>query len=590
LGTTLRAIKKSDCAYEWSGEMNKQAKTYQLAQRVILINLFWLLAVMIATLLRYEGNFPSAKLDQALLLGVTAGLLNAAINQIFAKNFAYHRVASLEEVFALTVSTSFVTLILTVNSLVFSFPSLPRSIPLVAGLIALLIQFFSRLVINRKTYKTLFTNLEGSNTLIYGAGITGRQVAEQMLLKSEEFKPVGFLDDNELKKNQKIFARKIFGSINLLEQVVADYEIKTLVIAFSGIEVAHLLDIKKRCQNLSVSLKIIPNPFEIMSRNLQLGDIVTVSEEDLLGRRPIKPDESEIASFLSKKKILITGAGGSIGSEIARQVNRFNSDGLFLLDRDENALLSLQLSLSGDGLLANQNLILADIRDDTRISEILDNLRPDIVFHAAALKHLAILERFPQEAFKTNVVGTQNLIDSARKSNVKYFVNISTDKAADPISELGKTKLLTERQISAVSDLDKKYISVRFGNVIGSNGSFLNTFRLQIKSGGPVKVTHPEITRYFMTVSEAVHLVLQSVLIGESGETLILDMGNPVSIDSVAKNMIEASGKNIKIEYTGLRVGEKLNERLFGVNEKIWRGKHKDIMHTRVEPISAGQD
>jgi FlaA1/EpsC-like NDP-sugar epimerase len=571
-------------------KMKAQTKIYQLVQRIVLANLFWLLAVMIATLLRYDGDFPSEKLDRVLLLGVIGGSLNAAVNQIFAKNFANYRVASLEEVFALTVSTSFVTIILTVNLLVFSFPLLPRSVPLVAGILALLIQFLSRLVISRKTYKTLFSNSVGSNTLIYGAGITGRQVAEQMLLKSKEFKPVGFLDDDPSKKNLKIFGRKIFGDINLLEQTVAEYDLKILVVAFSGIEVAQLFDIEKRCRSLSVTLKIIPNPFEIMARNLQLGDIATVSEEDLLGRRPIKPDESEIATFLSKKKILITGAGGSIGSEIARQVNRFNSDGLFLLDRDENALLSLQLSLVGDGLLANPNLILADIRDNARILQILDELRPDIVFHAAALKHLAILERFPQEAFKTNVVGTQNLIDSARKSNVKYFVNISTDKAADPISELGKTKLLTERQISAVSDLDKKYISVRFGNVIGSNGSFLNTFRYQIKSGGPVKVTHPEITRYFMTVSEAVHLVLQSVLIGESGETLILDMGNPVSIDLVAKNMIEASGKSIKIEYTGLRDGEKLHERLVGVNEKIYRGKHKDIMHTRVEPISAGQD
>ena len=573
---------------EW--KMKAQTKTYQLVQRVVLANLFWLAAVMVATLLRYDGDFPSEKLDRVLLLGIIGGSLNAAVNQIFAKNFASYRVASLEEVFALTVSTSFVTIILTVNLLVFSFPLLPRSIPLIAGLLALLIQFLSRLVISRKTYKTLFSNSVGNNTLIYGAGITGRQVAEQMLLKSEEFKPVGFLDDDPSKKNLKIFGRKIFGDISLLEQTVAEYDLKILVVAFSGIEVAQLFDIERRCRNLSVTLKIIPNPFEIMARNLQLGDIATVSEEDLLGRRPIKPDESKIATFLSKKKILITGAGGTIGSEIARQVNRFNSDSLFLLDRDENALLSLQLSLVGDGLLANPNLILADIRDNDRIFEVLNELRPDVVFHAAALKHLAILERFPQEAFKTNVVGTQNLIDSARKLNVKYFVNISTDKAADPISELGKTKLITERQISAVSDIDKKYISVRFGNVIGSNGSFLNTFRYQIKSGGPVKVTHPEITRYFMTVSEAVHLVLQSVLIGESGETLILDMGNPVSIDAVAKNMIEASGRSIKIEYTGLRDGEKLHERLVGVNEKIYQGKHKDIMHTRVEPISARQD
>ena len=175
------------------------------------------------------------------------------------------------------------------------------------------------------------------------------------------------------------------------------------------------------------------------------------------------------------------------------------------------------------------------------------------------------------------------------KYNIKYFVNISTDKAADPVSQLGRTKLITEQQISAVNDSDKKYISVRFGNVIGSNGSFLNTFRYQIKSGGPIKVTHPDVTRYFMTVSEAVHLVLQSILIGETGETLILEMGDPVSISAVAKHMIIASGRNIGIEYTGLREGEKLHEVLIGVNEKVYRGKHKDILHTRVEPLVEGK-
>jgi dTDP-glucose 4,6-dehydratase len=246
----------------------------------------------------------------------------------------------------------------------------------------------------------------------------------------------------------------------------------------------------------------------------------------------------------------------------------------------------LQLDLVGDGLLANQNIILADIRDSERLSEIINKLSPDIIFHAAALKHLAILEKYPDEAFKTNVTGTKNLIDAALKNGVKYFVNISTDKAADPISQLGKTKLLTERMISKINDSDKKYISVRFGNVIGSNGSFLNTFRHQIKLGGPIKVTHPDVTRYFMTVSEAVHLVLQSILIGECGETLILDMGDPVSIDSVAKHMINISGKNIQIEYTGLRKGEKLHEALISANELTYRGNHKDIIHTRVNPVS----
>lgn len=552
---------------------------------LLLIYLYWITASLVAALLRFDGEFPTEKLGQILLLSLFGGSLNIFLNFILAKNHIRYRIASIEEVFAITVSVGIVTIVLTTIRVVFAYPSLPRSIPLISGIIALIIQFFSRLIVRRKSYKDLYAKTGGINTLIYGAGITGRQLVEQMFSKPSDFRPIGFLDDDISNHNLKIYGRKIFGGLEKLEEVVLNFEINNLIIAISEISSEKLIEIEQRCKQLNISLKIIPNSFDILTKNLLVSDLSDISEEDLLGRRQYILNESEISKFLSDKRILITGAGGSIGSEIARQVHRFNHKDLHLLDRDENALLKLQLDLVGDGLLVNSNLILADIRDFQRISDIVESLKPDVIFHAAALKHLAILEMYPEEAIKTNVDGTRNLIESALKSKVKYFVNISTDKAADPISQLGKSKLLTERMIANVIDSDKVYISVRFGNVIGSNGSFLNTFRHQIIKGGPIKVTHPDITRYFMTVVEAVHLVLQSVLVGESGQTLILEMGNPVSINSVAKHMIKISGKKIDIEYTGLRMGEKLHEVLIGKDEITNHGNHKAIIHTRVKPL-----
>jgi FlaA1/EpsC-like NDP-sugar epimerase len=233
----------------------------------------------------------------------------------------------------------------------------------------------------------------------------------------------------------------------------------------------------------------------------------------------------------------------------------------------------------------NSGLVLGDIRDVERIDEIFEEFEPEIVFHAAALKHLTTLERFPNEAHKTNVLGTKNILEASRKFHVDTFVNISTDKAADPSSALGMSKLLTERLTAGTQIPGKKYISVRFGNVIGSNGSFIHTFRHQIRNGGPVTVTHPDVTRFFMTVSEAVHLVLQSAIIGENGETLILDMGQPVSIDSIARHMIEVSGRKIKVLYTGLREGEKLHEILISPEETAETRSHSFIFHTKVDPI-----
>jgi dTDP-glucose 4,6-dehydratase len=246
--------------------------------------------------------------------------------------------------------------------------------------------------------------------------------------------------------------------------------------------------------------------------------------------------------------------------------------------------------LGGNGLWLEEDLILADIRDSDRIHEIFEEFNPQIVFHAAALKHLPILERFPEEAFKTNIQGTRNVLSASEKTGVEIFVNISTDKASDPKSVLGQSKLITERLTAGInstktSTVFSKYISVRFGNVIGSSGSFIHTFRRQIGQGGPVTVTHPDVTRFFMTVSEAVHLVLQSVLIGSHGETLVLDMGEPVKIDDIAKMMIRRSGKEVGVKYTGLRPGEKLHESLFTFEESSGLRKHDFILHCHVDPM-----
>jgi dTDP-glucose 4,6-dehydratase len=442
-----------------------------------------------------------------------------------------------------------------------------------------------RVISNPRALHSFSSKSNGERTLIYGAGIAGRQLAEQMLLQGDQYNPIGFLDNDASISNLRIFGRPVFGTIDSLEKTVTAELPTTLIVAISGIESAALLDLERRCRTLGIKLRIIPTAHEIISGAVRLADVEDISEEDLLGRRPVSADHTEIAAFIRGKRVLVTGAGGSIGSEISRQVNRYNPALLTLLDRDETSLLNLQLSLDGTGSLMNSGLVLGDIRDVERIDEIFEEFEPEIVFHAAALKHLTTLERFPNEAHKTNVLGTKNILEASRKFHVDTFVNISTDKAADPSSALGMSKLLTERLTAGTQIPGKKYISVRFGNVIGSNGSFIHTFRHQIRNGGPVTVTHPDVTRFFMTVSEAVHLVLQSAIIGENGETLILDMGQPVSIDSIARHMIEVSGRKIKVLYTGLREGEKLHEILISPEETAETRSHSFIFHTKVDPI-----
>lgn len=561
----------------------------QLA-RLLLDSTSWLAAAWLATLLRFDGQLPPGMDLHLFRFGILAAIVSFLVCTSLSLYAGKYRNASLEEFLVLVLAVSLSTVLLFSVRILVSTPNVPRSVPIVSGVISLIFMLTFRALSNPRTLRTFAKNPKGERTLIYGAGIIGRQLTEQMLTLGDQYNPIGFLDDDASISNLRIFGRPVFGTIEDLEDTVIKEMPTILIVAISSIESPLLLDLERRCRTLGVKLRVIPSTHEIISGAVRLADVEDVSEEDLLGRRPVISDNTVVEAFIRGKRILVTGAGGSIGSEISRQVSRYQPSSLTLLDRDETALLNLQLSLDGTGSLTNNGLVLGDIRDVERINEIFEQVSPEIVFHAAALKHLTTLERFPEEAHKTNVLGTRNVLDAARKFNVDTFVNISTDKAADPSSVLGKSKLVTEKLTAGIQIEGKKYISVRFGNVIGSNGSFIHTFRHQIKNGGPIKVTHPEVTRYFMTVGEAVNLVLHSAVIGESGETLILDMGNPVSIDSIARHMIEVSGRKIDIEYTGLREGEKLHEVLISRFEKTETRNHPFIFHTKVEPILSLED
>ena len=331
-------------------------------------------------------------------------------------------------------------------------------------------------------------------------------------------------------------------------------------------------------------------PQELVDGIVSLADIREVTDADLLGRRAIETDVDSIASYLRGRRVLVTGAGGSIGSELCRQINAFSPSKLVMLDRDESALHAVQLSIDGHGLLDSRNLVVADIRDASRIDEVFSEHDPHVVFHAAALKHLPLLELYPVEGWKTNVEGTNHVLRAAAKSGVTHFVNVSTDKAADPTSVLGYTKRIAEQLTAWYANRTRgDWVSVRFGNVLGSRGSVLEGFRAQIAAGGPVTVTHRDVTRYFMTPKEACQLVIQAAAVGDRGEALVLDMGEPVRILEVAERLVASSSHPIEIVFTGLREGEKLHESLVSEVELDIRRAHPLISHVDVPALTPAQ-
>ena len=418
------------------------------------------------------------------------------------------------------------------------------------------------------------------------------QLLLQKILNDQtlDWKPIVIFDDNSNLKITRLNGIKVVTDVSL-PTLFKKYNLKILIVSFSQISNIKLQEIQEICNIHDVRLLIISPIKAITGKEFSISDIRKPTQEELIGKSSIKADYNLVKSFISGKVVLVTGAGGSIGSELARQINSFNPQELYLLDRDESGLLEVSLSLNIHDGQMSPKLVLADIRDEVRISDLIAKIKPQIIFHAAALKHLNILEMYPEEAFKTNVIGTNTLLKEAAKNGVMTFINISTDKAADPISVLGKSKLLAEKLTAGYSsnnnDTETRFLSVRFGNVFGSRGSVIHTFLKQIEQGGPVTITDPMVKRYFMTIEDAVHLVLRAATQGESGDTLILQMGDPVPIIDIANKLIKSSGKEIKLRFTSLRPGEKLNELLVGKNEHILESDFREIMRVKVDPIKS---
>lgn len=547
--------------------------------------LSWAIAVPLAVILRFDFTLPNDFTEFAIVSGLVAGAAYLVLASMLRMYSGRYVTGTFDEVLGVAALNTVVLLVGTIF-LIAQPGNLPRATFVVAGGLAGASMLTVRFLLRRfRTLRAL--SRDGNRTLIYGAGDAGSQLANLMQAdRMSRFVPIGFLDDDPRKQHLRRSNLRVLGSQDELERILNEYSVDTLVIAIAGVTSARLKEIDRICMARGVRVQVIPTASEMVAGAIKLGDVSDLSEEEIMGRQTVHTDEEGIAAFLGGKTILITGAGGSIGSEIARQVQRYKPARMVLLDRDESSLHETQLSIDGSGLLTSDDLALCDLRDADRLRCLLEEIRPDIVFHAAALKHLPFLERSPAEAWKTNVLGTANLIAAAQSASVPHFVNISTDKAASPTSVLGYSKRLTERLIAAHESATDRWVSVRFGNVLGSRGSVITTFRHQISNGGPVTVTHPEVRRYFMTVREAVHLVLQASVLGNNGETLVLDMGEPVRITEIATFMIERSGREIPITYTGLRPGEKLEEVLYSEDEEALSVHHSLISHARVQPLA----
>lgn len=564
----------------------------RLILRLALDVVLWVLALGMAVALRYDLRLPD---------GVATGMLKrlpifAAIQAVCGIAMGLYRrrwrYGSFDELLGVAVSAAIGTVIsYVVNARFLDIRYVPRSAVLIGGFIGLVFLATTRYVWRAfNDLRQRPSSLHGQPTIIFGAGEAGTSIVRQLMrTPTSPLVPVALLDDDPAKRNLHISGIRVEGGLTDLVALAEKHGATMLLLAIPSLDKDGVRDVVRRAREADLDVKVLPAVSDLFdSHGPRVSDIRSLTPADFLRRLQISTDINSIAGYVTGRRVMVTGAGGSIGSELCRQLAKLGPSQLVMLDRDESALHGVQLSIEGRALLDSPNTLLADIRDRARMFEVMESCRPDVVFHAAALKHLPLLERYPEEAWKTNVLGTLNVLDACRAAKVDRFVNISTDKGANPISILGHSKRVAERLTSdAATRLELgAYLSVRFGNVLASRGSVLTTFQQQIENGGPVTVTHPDVTRFFMTIPEAVELVIQAGAIGQPGEVLILDMGDPVRIVDVARQMIDIARSDAEIVFTGLRPGEKLHEELIGSGERDERPMHPLIAQVAVPPLS----
>ena len=552
----------------------------------------WVVAYLAFAWLRLEGNASSVPWLEVTAVGIGTAVIYLVAGSFLRLHQGRAYTASLEEMVLLGAVAMGSGFLVFVVNLVTQW--VPRSVPAGATLATLVMAAWARATWRRlREREDEGGQFEGATrVIVVGAGEAGRELLGSMLRDPERtWRPVGLLDDDPHKRHRRLRHVQVIGTTDQLIEKVQATRAEAVIIAIPSASKQVIARLRLAAIEANVQVKVLPATTQLLTDKVGIRDLRDINLSDVLGRNQLDTDVKAIAGCLTGKRVLVTGAGGSIGAELCRQIMHFEPAELLMLDRDESALHAVQLSISGRALLDSKDVILCDIRDAHAVNTVFATHRPQVVFHAAALKHLPMLEQYPAEAVKTNVIGTRIVLDAADLVGVDRFVNISTDKAANPSSVLGYSKRIAERLTAtrAVGSTGT-FLSVRFGNVLGSRGSVLESFAQQIAAGGPLTVTDPEVTRYFMTIEEACQLVIQAAAIGSPGEALVLEMGEPVLIADVARQLIQQSGAPVQIEYTGLRQGEKLHEELFGTQEpRHIRPEHPLISHVPV-PMVAESD
>ena len=557
---------------------------------ILLINLtLWL-----SFTLRFEGRIPLAYRDNwpAYALAVTSiRMVCFYLFGLYNSLWGYSSLPEMIQILKAVTSSSLLVFLLDQFAIE---PSIPKSIHFISLVINILLIGSSRFAIRlrQEILNTLESSRKhGRRVLIIGAGQAGALIIREMQQQATPLLPVAILDDNYNKIKHYLHGVPVIGPIKQLPQAVNDYQIDEILVAIPSASKERIREIVALAKETGLPIRIIPGLLAAGTDRITLAQVREVQIEDLLGRESVKLNIEEIAGYLKGERVLVTGAGGSIGSELCRQVARFEPECLFLLGRGENSIYEIDQELKETFPTLRKKPVILDVRDRGRLEQFFRESRPTVVFHAAAHKHVPLMESAPDEAVKNNVFGTRNVAEMSNKYGVKRFVMISTDKAVNPTSVMGATKRVAEMLIQLLArDSKTKFCAVRFGNVLGSRGSVIPLFQHQIVKGGPVTVTDPEMVRYFMTIPEAVSLVIQAGAMGENGAIFILDMGEPVKIVDLARDLIRLSGlvpgKDIEIQFCGIRPGEKLYEEVLTSEEGTNATRHERIFISRPNDLN----
>jgi FlaA1/EpsC-like NDP-sugar epimerase len=560
------------------------------------------IAYLGAFLLRFDGVIPAEYLVNYPVFAVSVTVITVFVYYIFGFYRKMWQYASIREMYNVLLGVTAASLVVIAAAYIFIYPEsamkpMPRSIYPIAWLLNLVFTGSSRFGLrlfreyrngNGNNGESAAAPVNPKRALIIGAGEAGAMVAREMRSHPTlALTPVGFIDDDIRKQGLDLYNIPVLGRRENIPCLVREYRVDEIIIAMPSAPGRKIREIVEICEGAGVGVKTLPGVYDLIDGKVSVSQLREVQLEDLLGRDPVQLDMERIAAYLKGKNVLVTGAGGSIGSELCRQVARFQPRSLILLDNTENNLFDIEQELKERFPDIRQFPVLADVRNKDQIKRVFELYQPQVVFHAAAYKHVPMMERFPEHAVSNNIHGTYTIASTAKRFGCETFILVSTDKAVNPTSVMGASKRAAELVVQHFNEqckednLNSCFAAVRFGNVLGSRGSVIPTFKRQIAAGGPVTVTHPDMVRYFMTIPEAVQLIIQAGSFAKGGELFVLDMGEPVRILDLAEDLIRLSGltpgKDIEIKITGMRPGEKLREELFTEQEKMSATKYSRI-------------